>query len=496
MAEPAEPRSDATSSAGPVSVPNRILDGPLAREVARFGTPLALGMALQTTFNLVDAYLVGQLPRTEVGAAIGALGICDQIAALGTIVSYGISTATSTLVSHQKGAGKLDSVQRTAWQSLLIVAGLSAFFAVLGLALAGPIVRDVIGAKGDVAYEATRYLRVIVGGSFSIFFLLQMTAIQRALGSAKTPVALLVAGNVLNVFLAILLIFGPEPPKAFFWSGAIAKALGIPRMGMLGAAWATIVARSVVLAPIAWILARRFKVVIPPRGARGPEWTEIRRILHIAWPSSAQFVIRIAAMLLVNSLVARAFTSERDQTATTAIGLVFRLDTMALFIAMGWGSAAQTFVGQNLGARKDARATRSGWLTAAYDAVSNVALIALIFHAGATILSVFDDDAAPVGIALDYLHVVAPSYIGLGIGVVLGNAMAGAGATRTTMWIDVAVILAFQFPLCIVAVAFLKVSIGALFQCVALTNVVSAVAYTLVYVRGGWRHTLVPASTR
>src|SRR6185295_5731480 len=85
-------------------------------------------------------------------------------------------------------------------------------------------------------------------------------------------------------------------------------------------------------------------------GRRGPDRAELSRIVSIAWPSSAQFVLRISAMLLVNSLVARFFTTHTDQTATTAMGLVFRLDTMALFIAMGWGSAAQTFVGQNLGA--------------------------------------------------------------------------------------------------------------------------------------------------
>ena len=472
-----------------------ILDGPLAREIARFGTPLAVGMALQTTFNLVDAYLVAHLPREEVGAAIGALGICDQIAALGTIVSYGVSTATSTLISQQKGAGKNDSVQRTAWQSLLVVGALSAIFAVVGLALSGTIVSDVIGAKGDVAVQATRYLRVIVGGSFSIFFLLQLTSIQRALGSAKTPVAILVSGNVLNIFLAILFIFGPGPaPAAFAWATEIARVLHIPRMGMLGAAWATILARTLALIPLVYILARRFKIDLPERGRRGPDRYEIRRIVSIAWPSSLQFVIRISAMLLINSLVARAFTTATDQTATTAIGLVFRLDTMALFIAMGWGSAAQTFVGQNIGARNTKRAVRSGWLTALYDGITNVLLIVVIFFAGASILHIFDDDPAPVGIALEYLRAVAPSYIGLGIGVVLGNAMAGAGATRATMWIDIVVILGFQFPLCILAVAAFHASRTTLFECVAVTNFVGAVAYSLVYARGHWNHTLPPVS--
>jgi Na+-driven multidrug efflux pump len=69
----------------------RILHGPLPLEVLRFGAPLALGMGLQTAFNLVDAYLIAQLPEDVAGPSLGAIGICDQLAALGTIVSYGVS---------------------------------------------------------------------------------------------------------------------------------------------------------------------------------------------------------------------------------------------------------------------------------------------------------------------------------------------------------------------------------------------------------------------
>jgi putative MATE family efflux protein len=467
----------------------RILEGPLARELARFGTPLAVGMALQTTFNLVDAYLVAQLPAAEVGPAIGALGICDQIAALGTILSYGVSTAAASLLAQHKGAGRESAIQRTAWQSILLVCGLSLVFGVLGLVLAGPIVRDVVGAKGEVAAIAERYLRVMVGGSFTIFFLLQLTTIQRALGSSKTPVALLVGGNVLNVALAIVMIYGPGPAPAFLsWGAPFARALGIPRMGMVGAAWATIVARGLVLVPTMIVLAQRHGIVWPKAGARAPDGAEIRRLLALAWPTSAQFVLRILAMLLVNSIVARAFTTEGDQTATTAMGLVFRLDTMALFVAMGWGSAAQTFVGQNMGAQNRDRAARSGWITAAYDAITNVLIILLVFGAGEAILRVFDDDAGPVHLALVYLRIVAPSYLGLGVGVVLGNAMAGAGATRATFWVDVGVILGFQFPLSIVAVAVFHAPIEVLFQCVAVTNVASAIVYAAVYARKGWQN--------
>ena len=95
--------------------------------------------------------------------------------------------------------------------------------------------------------------------------------------------------------------------------------------------------------------------------------------------------------------------------------------------------------------------------------------------------------SAPVAIGVEYLHAVAPSWVALGVGVVLGNAMTGAGASRTTLAIDAAVIAGVQFPACIVAVAVFGAPRVALFQLVAATNVVSAVAYAAVYALGRWR---------
>ncbi len=76
------------------------------------------------------------------------------------------------------------------------------------------------------------------------------------------------------------------------------------------------------------------------------------------------------------------------------------------------------------------------------------------------------------------------------MGVVLGNAMAGAGATRTTMVVDLVVILGFQFPACIVAVAAMHAPRGVLFDLVAVTNVASAVVYAAVFASGRWRQAM------
>jgi putative MATE family efflux protein len=462
----------------------RILSGPLPFEVARFGTPLALGMGLQTAFNLVDAYLIGRLEPEVAGPALGAIGICDQLAALGTIVSYGLSVATAAIMSRKYGERDLEGMRRVAWQSVLVVLAVSVFFGAFGLFGARILLVDLVGAKGQVAELGTNYLRVIIGGSFTIFLLLHLTTMQRALGSSKTPVTLLVTANVMNLLLAVLMVYGPgDAPPVFAWGPPIASALGIPRMELMGAAWATLIARFLALAPLIVIVVRRFDLF--RRETRsGPDPVIMRQLFRIGWPSSAQLVVRIAAMLVVHSLVARAYTSATDQSATTALGIVFRLETMALFVGLGWGSAAQTFVGQNLGARSPRRAMLSGWYAAAFNAAM-MALLVLAYRAwGARIISFFDDHPSVVAIGMSYIEYVGWSYVGLGVGIVLGAAIQGAGASKQALRLDALVILGFQLPASLFVVFWLDRGYERLWQVIAITYVSFAVIYALTYRRG------------
>ena len=105
-------------------------------------------------------------------------------------------------------------------------------------------------------------------------------------------------------------------------------------MELDGAAWATALARTLTLIPVLVILARRFEV-LPSRGERGAHWATLGRLWRVAWPSSAQFVVRIVAVLITVSVVARAFTTPEDQSASTALGVALRLETWALFVKAG-----------------------------------------------------------------------------------------------------------------------------------------------------------------
>ncbi len=192
---------------------DRILNGPLSIEAARFGVPLAIGMGLQTTFNLVDAYIIARLEGATATASMAAIANCDNVAAVGTILSYGLSIASGTIISRKHGEGDDEGVRRVAWQSLLLLLGLSVCFAVLGGFGADFMLRTVMDAKGQVAEVGVPYLKVTMAGSGSIFLLLHLITIQRALGSSKTPISMLVFANAFNLLLAVLLVYGQAKPQ-------------------------------------------------------------------------------------------------------------------------------------------------------------------------------------------------------------------------------------------------------------------------------------------
>jgi putative MATE family efflux protein len=459
----------------------RILEAPLAGAVLRFGTPLALAMVLQVLFNLVDQYLIAKLPAAVSDPSLDALGICDMVAALGTILSYGVSTGTATLLAQHKGAGDETAATRVAWGSIGIVLALGLAFGALGVVSADVIVHDLLGAKGVVRALGVSYLRVIVGGSVTAFMMFQVTSLLRALGDSRTPLLTIAFGNALNLFLAVLFVYGPgEAPAVFSWGPPIARALGVPRMEVVGAAWATLLARAVAIALPLWILRRKLRVA--ERGATlVPPPDTLRAIVRIAWPTSAQFVVRVGAVLFVIALVHHFYTTPTNSDAGTAYALCLRLETMALFVSMGWGGCAQTFVGMCLGAGDAPRASRAAWVTAAYNVATMLLLSAAFLRAGGAALGVFTQSAPVLARATEYLALVAPSYALFGAAIVLGNALLGAGASRLALRVDAALVLGVQLPLMVAVVLFARAPAPDLWRAVAAVNALGAVVYVFLF---------------
>lgn len=461
----------------------RFLHGPLGPTVLRFGVPLALAMVLQVLFNLVDQYLIARLPPGVRDASIDALGICDMVAALATILSYGYSSATATLIAQARGRGDDDEVARLAWGSLGAVSVFGLGLGLAGALFADGIVGGVLGAKGAVRALGAGYLRVILGGVVTVFVMFQGTSIQRALGQSKRTLLAFVVGNVLNLVLAVLLVYGPgEAPLVFSWGPPIARALHLPRWEVVGAAWATVIARALACALPVIMLARDLRV-----RSRGvsllPTRADLRRTLALAWPTSTQFSVRIAAVLLVIALVHHFYTSPTNSDAGTAYSLCLRMETMALFVSMGWGSAAQTVVGMCVGASMIPRARAAGWWAAGFNAATMALLAVLYRFGGEAFLTFFTPSAEVVRIGVGYLGVVGPSYVLFGFAIVLSNAIVGAGASRLAMVMDLALVFAVQLPLMLLVASALRAPLSALWTSVAAVYLLTALGYAALWRR-------------
>lgn len=466
----------------------RIIQGPLGRGIAFLGMPLAVAMALQATFNLVDMFIIGKLPNGS--QALGALGICDLVAMVPTIMANGISNASAAIIARRAGEGDGRQVSRYTWQSLSMTGLLALVFGIIGIVFADTLTGGVFGAKGEVRVLATEYMQIIVGGSFSILLLLQICAIMRALGDGRTPMYLLIGSNVANLFLSVIAVFGDgDYPAAFEWLAPIGKGLGIPAMGVAGAAWSTILSRGVALVIGAIILAKnRGKLLRFYAGDLVPERRTFSRITKIAWPNSAQFVLRIGVVLFFMAIVTHNFTTAEDPTTLTGFSICMRLDTLVLFMSMGWGAAASTFVGQNLGAGLVARAKRAGWTASAFNFVMMLAALVLYLVYAPEIIGVFDTTPAVIEVGRHYLYIVGGTYAFLGVAVVLSQALSGAGATLSSFAIDSVVLLGILIPATLIMLAFFDLSRTETWAMIAAGNVLSCLAYVVWYQRGYWVH--------
>jgi putative MATE family efflux protein len=396
--------------------------GPLLRATLVFGWPLVAGMAFHSLFNLVDLYIVGQLPESDV--AIAAATIPSLVNSIPMILFNGVVNAGIALVARRTGVGNRRRGNYEAGQGILLSLLLGVVLGLPPYLAARPICR-AFDATGVVLTQATTYLEVMSLGTVTMFLLLQLTGALRAAGNSLLPMVLLVGANVLNVVLGVWWVFG---------------GLGVPRMGVVGAAWATVVSRGVACLPACFALYRGFAGLRIRRFAF--RWSTMAQILRIGVPGSGQLLIRVVQYLYLLKLAAVASPAADVTASQAAFGIGVRLDMFALFSGLGWAAAAATVVGQNLGAGKRERAVAASWIAVALDAATMLVFAAAFVLFAEPLIRFFGHDVGGadmdtvVRIGRTYIGISSAGYVYMAVGLVLSQAMAGAGSTRPSLVID------------------------------------------------------------
>ncbi len=415
------------------SLRDRLVNGDLKKGVISLAVPMALANAVQNVFALTDMFFVGRLGSV----ALAAVGMASVVNTAVITLMVGISTATRAMVSRYIGADDYEQAHSSAVASFIL-----GFFAWVGLAISGfflaKLVLYLMGATGSVLDLGTVYLKITMVGSISVIYLFIISSIFQGAGDAKTAMVITVFGAVLNIVLDPALIFG-------IWF--------FPRMGVAGAALATVLSR---------LLAAFVGFVILARGVNAfklhlrhfrTQPDKIKRFFHIGVPGGGQTLI---ANLM--GFIMMRLASGFGVAATAAYTIGIRLNMMALLPGFALGNAVATFVGQNLGAGKVERARKSVWFAIKIYEGYIIPLGILYFVAARPIISIFSSDPKVLDVGVKYLTIVPLSYPFYAVGGVIIRAVNGAGHTASAFVFHFAALYLVQLPLALILPRYLGVS--------------------------------------
>jgi Na+-driven multidrug efflux pump len=248
---------------------------------------------------------------------------------------------------------------------------------------------------------------------------------------------------------------------------------------VFGAALATLIAFAVTGALLGYAAVRRRWIA----WVRGVDWTIVRRVLRIGTPVSVHGI----AFSAVYVFIVRETNRAGGDPATAALGLGLRLEGFAYMASVGFATAAAAVVGQNLGARRPARAQQAAW-TAVRIAGWISGIWGLFFIAMPESLA---DWMTPGPVtaahALNYFRIVAVSLVFTAAEIVLEGAFSGAGDTRPALVLALPLTVV-RIPAAFVAVEVFGMGVAGIFWALTWTSVVRGLALMFWFARNRWIH--------
>ena len=385
-----------------------LTEGSIARNIWHLALPMMAGNVLQNAFSIVDMKFVGKLGPS----AIAAVSMSGLVMGILFVVIIGIYMGTVALVSRFVGAKEHEKAEEVAVQSLILGAFCYAIIAVIGYLLAESILR-ALGAGEDVIKQGVGYIRITFVGSFTMILGVVLGSVLRAAGDAITPLKILIVSTVVNVILDPLLIFG-------YW--------GFPQLGVAGSAMATVIARAVSAFVLLWLFLSGRAIVKLRISALRVDFSMMWRIVKLGIFASVQGIMRSVSGIVLMPVIARYGTF-----AIAASGIGMRLQMVVMMPAFGLAGAVSTLVGQNLGAGKPERAERSAWITAGIGAAV-MALLGIMFIVfPRSVIGFFNDNPEVLKIGAEYMYILAGTFGFIGLSIILGRALSGAGDTVSPM---------------------------------------------------------------
>jgi len=357
-------------------------------------------MACHFSFNLIDSIWVGRLIGPAALAAVSTAGFYIWVAlSLGEMVEIGLIA----VAARRHGEGDPERAARVAAAAVVYALCAGLVVSVVGWSVAGTMFR-VMRVPAEVAGLGHAYLSTWLLGAPLVFGFFAIEATFRAAGDTRTPFVMLAGSVGVSILLDPLLIMGLGP---------------FPRLGVEGAALASVMVRSGGFLVGLVIALRRGLLRVS-----APDWRALPTVIRIGMPLSlAGVLLSVIYMWLTR------FTSRFGTAALAALGVGHKMEGLGFIAISGFALAAGALVGQNLGARQEARAREAVRLTVGYCLVVTVTTAIAFLLIPGRLVSLFTRDAQVIADGVWYLRVIAFAQIGQSFELILEGALAGAGYT-------------------------------------------------------------------
>lgn len=426
------------------------------RVILRLAVPAIAASLLRGTFTFTDAFWIGRVGPDALAAFGAASFYVWALIALSLTASVGIASR----VARASGARDPDRAAAAARD------GLSASFLVAAstgviLVVWAPELIAFQGVSPEVASEGVAYLRALAFGAPAYFAHDAADAALRGTGDTRTPAFVGAVAALLNVVLDPLFIFGAGP---------------VPAMGVGGAGIATVLLHALTAAVLWTVIRRRRRIV----GGR-PSIAGMRDTVRIGLPSAT---LGVGFSLVYVALTPAVAAFGTVQVAALAIG--HRLESFAYMANAGFAAAAQSLVGNRLGAGDEEDARRVARRTAVLASIfTGVFTLGLFVFAGSA-ARFFSDDPSVVAAGAVYATIIAFSIVPQTVEMVLTGAFEGAGDTVPPLLIGTLTHGA-RLPLVYLAIEWLGLGIQAVWWVIAGCSIAAGLAMVAVFRWRRWR---------
>lgn len=382
-----------------------LLHGGIAGPMVRLAMPIVATSLIQMAYNMTDMIWIGRVDANAV-ASVGAAGMFMWLST-GLVILARMGGQVK--VAHSLGAGRMDEAARYARTCLQMGIFLALLFTVLLLTLTHPLIGFFKLNSPKVVADAEYYLWIVGAGMIFSFMNQILTALITITGNSKIPFIATTIGLGVNLVLDPVLIFGVGP---------------FPRMEVVGAAIATVLAQAIVFFLFLLYVRKDEHLFCHVHLWQKPDFAAAKDIFHISLPAALQNVL----FPLISMFIARLIAGWGDvPVAVQKVGS--QIESISWMMTDGFSMAINSFVAQNYGAGNFQRA-KKGYYTALAIAIGwgTLCSLLLIFCA-APIFQFFIPDPQVLPLGVDYLVILGFSQLFMCTEGVTSGAYAGFGRT-------------------------------------------------------------------